>query len=82
MERLVKRRIIWFVETNALPYRQHRSTENQLAYLTQDIEKTFQEKKKVLAIFFDFSHSFDTVWKEGLQLKILQTGIAHKCTPG
>ena len=33
---------------------------------------------KVLAVFFDLSKAFDTVWKEGLLLKILKTGVRGK----
>jgi ribonuclease HI len=47
-----------------------------LAYFTQDIEDAFQEKKKVLAVFFDLSKAFDRVWKEGLLLKLLQNGVS------
>ena len=43
-----------------------RSTEDKLAYLAQNIEDAFQEKKKVLAVVFDLSNAFDKVWKEGL----------------
>ena len=59
-------------------YRQHHSTEDQLALLTQDIENAFQEKKKVLAVFFDLSKAFDTVWKEALLLKLLKVGVQGK----
>ena len=44
----------------------------------QDIEDAFQEKKKVLAVFFDLSKAFNKVWKEGLLLKLLQAGVHGK----
>ena len=81
LERIINKRLLWHLETNNLlastqtGYRQHRSTEDQLAYFTQDIEDAFQEKKKVLAVFFDLSKAFDRVWKEGLLLKLLQNGV-------
>ena len=59
-------------------YRKFRSTEDQLAYLAQKIEDAFQEKKKVLAVFFDLSNAFDMVWKEGLHVKPPRTGARHK----
>ena len=34
-------------------------TEDQLAYLAQNIEDAFQEKRKVLGVFFDLSNAFD-----------------------
>ena len=51
------------------------STEDQLA---QNIEDAFQEKRKVLAVFFDLSNAFDKVWKEGLLVKLLRTGVQSK----
>ena len=84
LERIVNRRLMWHVESNKIltstqtGYRQHHSTEDQLAFLTQDIENAFQEKKKVLAVFFDLSKAFDTVWKEALLLKLLKVGVQGK----
>ena len=46
--------------------------------MTQDIEDAFQEKKKVLAVFFDLSKAFDKVWQEGLLLKLLRAGVHGK----
>ncbi|CAG5133668.1 unnamed protein product [Candidula unifasciata] len=81
MERVLATRLQWFLETNhkldsaQTGYRQHRSTDDQVAYLTQDIENGFQEKKKTLTVFFDMSKAFDKVWKDGLMLKLLHSGI-------
>ena len=50
----------------------------KLAYLAQNIEDAFQDKKKVLAVCFDLSNTFDKVWKEGLLVKLLRTGVRHK----
>ena len=57
-------------------YRQHRNTEDQLALLTQDIENSFQEKRKLLAVFFNLSKAFDQVWKKGLQWKLLRARVS------
>ena len=84
LERIINKRLIWHLESNSVlastqtGYRQFRSTEDQLALLTQDIEDAFQEKKKVLAVFFDLSKAFDKVWKEGLLLKLLRVGVHGK----
>ena len=59
-------------------YRKFRSTEDQFAYLVQNIKDAFQEKEKVLAVFFDLSNAFDKVWKEGLLVKLLRTGVRCK----
>ena len=37
-------------------------TEDQLALIAQEIENAFQEKKKVVAVFFDLTKAFDKVW--------------------
>ena len=84
LERIINKRLLCYLESNNLlvntqtGYRQHRSTEDQLAFFTQDIEDAFQEKKKVLAVFFDLSKAFDRVWKEGLLLKLLRNGVCGK----
>ena len=54
MERVITHRLTWFLETNNVfsptqtAYRQHHSTEYQLALLT---DNSIQEKRKLLAIF-------------------------------
>ena len=84
LERMINRRLINHLESNNVlsptqtDYRKHRSTEDQLAYLSQNIEDAFQEKKKVLAVFFNLSNAFDKVWKEGLFVKLLRTGVRSK----
>ena len=84
LERMVNRRLISHLESNSAlsptqtGYRKFRSTEDQLAYLAQDIEDAFQKEKKVLAIFFDLSHAFDKVWKVGLLEKLLRTSVPCK----
>ena len=88
LERIINRRLINHLESNNVlsptqtGYRKHRSTEDQLAYLAQNIKDGFQEKRKVLAVFFDLSNAFDKVWKEGLLVKVLRmegSGILLRC---
>ena len=65
------------LSTTQTGYRKFQSTEDQLAYFAQNIEDAFQEKKKVLAVFFYLSNAFDKVWKERLLVKLLRTGVLH-----
>ena len=58
--------------------RKHRSTEDQLALLAQEIENAVQEKKKTVAVFYDLSKAFDNVWRERLLLKVLQAGVSGR----
>ena len=82
LERIVNKRLMWHLESNNLitkeqtAFRKNRNTEDQLIYLAQSIENAFQEKKKVIATFLDLSKAFDKVWKKGLLLKLLTSGIA------
>ena len=83
LERMVIRRLISYLEGNSVlsttqtGYRKFRSTEDQHASLAQNIEDLFQEKKRVMAIFFDLSNAFDKVWREGLLVKLLRTGVCR-----
>ena len=82
MERVITRCLTWFLETNNVfsPSQKgnsdHRSTEDQLALLTQDMGNSYQEKRKLLADFFDLSKAFDQVWKKGLQWKLFRAGVS------
>ena len=84
MERVLNRRLTWYLESNNLlastqtAYRNNRSTEDQLLLLTQEIEDAFQRKHKVASVFFDMSKAFDKVWREGLLLKVRECGISGK----
>ena len=84
LERMVNKRLMWHLEINNVTtkeqtaFRKNRNTEDQLIYLSQSVENAFQEKKKVIATFLDLSKAFDKVWKEGLLLKLLTSGIAGR----
>ena len=58
-------------------YRKHRSTEDQLALLAQEIENAFQQKKNTVAVFYDLSKAFDKVWRDGL-LQACVSGRVYK----
>ena len=79
MDRVITRRLTWFLETNNVfspsqtGYHQHRSTEDQLALLTQDIENSFQEKPKLLAVVFRPVKVFDRVWKKRTAVETVQS---------
>ena len=81
MERLVNTRLNWHLESNNLlsskqaGFRQHQSTEDQVTYIAQAIEDGFQAKKHTLAVWIDMEKAFDKVWKNGLRLKLQQSGV-------
>ena len=77
MEKIINKRLIWFLETNSLltqeqgGFRRYRSTEDQIAFITQAIEDDFQEKKHTPIVWVDLEKTFDKVWEEGLKLKLI-----------
>ena len=84
LDRVINRRLISFLEERKIlsptqtGYRKHKSTEDQLALIAQEIENAFQEKKKSCLCFFDLTKAFDKVWREGLLRKILENGVSGR----
>ena len=76
MERLISTKLMWHLEnkTHVTPeqaaFRQDRSTEDQITYISQAIKDAFQDKKHTHAVWTDLENAFDKVWKEGLKLKL------------
>ena len=66
-ERLINTRRMWHLETKGLinpeqaVFRQDRYTEDQITYLTQEIEDAFQEKEHTLAVWTDMEQALDKV---------------------
>lgn len=87
IERMINTRLVYFLEKNHLindnqaAFRKHRSTEDQITYLSQVIEDGFQQKKSTLIVWVDLEKAFDQVWKNGLMLKLAKTGIGGKMLP-
>ena len=79
MERRINNRLYWHLKGHINPeqaaFRQNRSSEDQVTYLTQAIEDSFQEKKHTLAVWVDLEKAFDKVWKSGLKLKLRKCGV-------
>ena len=65
-----------FFNLEQVPFRQDRSTEDQITYLTQEIEDAFQEEKHTLTVWVGMEKNFNKVWKEGLKLKLCHCRVA------
>ena len=84
MERIVNHRLMYYLETEKIiseeqaGFRQFRSTEDQVTYLSQEIEDAFQEKKVLFATWIDLQKAFDKVWTDGLLVKAQRCGIGGK----
>ena len=53
-------------------FRREKSTVDQVVLLTQNIEDSFEAKKKAGAVFVDLTAGYDTVWHRGLTCKLLR----------
>ena len=53
-------------------FRRGKSTVDQVVLLTQNIEDSFEAKKKTGAVFVDLTAAYDTVWHRGLTCKLLR----------
>ena len=76
LERLIYARVQPLIDPR-LPkeqagFRSEKSTVDQVVLLTQNIEDSFEAKKKAGAIFIDLTAAYDTVWHRGLTCKLLR----------
>ena len=82
LERIINTRLKWLMESENLlasgqaSFREHHCTEDQTTYLAQEIEDGFQHKKQTLTVWIDLQKTFDTVWTDGLLLKLKKCNIA------
>ena len=53
-------------------FRRGKSTVDQVVLLTQNIEDSFEAKKKAGAVFVNLTADYDTVWHRGLTCKLLR----------
>ena len=53
-------------------FRRGKSTVDQVVHLTQNIEDSFEAKKKAGTVFIDLKAVYDTVWHCGLTCKLLR----------
>ena len=53
-------------------FRRGKSTVDQVVLLTQNIEDSFEAKKKTGAVFVNLTAAYDTLWHRGLTCKLLR----------
>lgn len=46
-----------------------------VALLNQDIKRAFNNKEVVVDVFLDIKKAYDSLWKEGLLIKICDLGV-------
>ena len=67
------------ISENQAGFRKQYSTVDHIFSLHILINILNNQKKKLYCAFIDFQKAFDTVWREGLWLKILENKIRGKC---
>ena len=83
-ERIIERRLRYRLESrkqltkDQFGFRSRRSTEDALLVATQKIENGFEERKKTLAILYDFEKAFDKMWRNGLLKKLIELNVPNK----
>ena len=81
MEKLVNKRLMWFLETNKKiskfqsGFRKNRSTLDQLVRLETFIRNAFLKGEHVTVVFFDIEKAFDTTWKSGILRDLHSMGL-------
>ena len=76
LERLIYARVEPLVDPllpkEQVGVRRGKSTVDQVVLLTQNIEDSFETKKKAGAVFVDLTAAYDIVWHRGLTCKLLR----------
>ena len=81
MEKMVNRRLVWFLESNNLlakeqcGFRQSRSTTDHLVTLQTAVLDAFVQRKQVLGVFFDIKKAYDTAWRRGVLNTLSSWGV-------
>ena len=63
------------IDYNQVGFRKGFRTSDHVFTLKTLIDNTLNNKKKLYTCFVDFKKAYDSVWRDGLFLKLLQAGI-------
>uniref|UniRef100_A0A3B5QMN0 Reverse transcriptase domain-containing protein n=1 Tax=Xiphophorus maculatus TaxID=8083 RepID=A0A3B5QMN0_XIPMA len=84
MEKIIVNRLGYYLEKNNLingyqcGFRTGRSTMDALTRVSNEIEKALKMKELMIIVFFDIEKAYDSLWKEGLLIKMKQMGIGGR----
>ena len=84
VERLITRRLYYYVETNKLfsatqaGFRKRLGTHDQISRIENQIKVALARQQVCVIVFFDIAKAYDTVWHLGLLVKMAKLGICGK----
>jgi hypothetical protein len=66
------------IHENQIGFRKGYRTSDHVLTLKTLIDQAFLKKKKLYVCFVDFKKAYDTVWRNGLYLKLLKMGVSTR----
>ena len=81
MERIVTNRLVYFLETRGYfvdyqnGFRIGRGTMDSVAVLDLEIRKAMANKEALVGVFLDIEKAYDSMWKEGVLIKLHDAGV-------
>ena len=84
LERIITSRLYGFVEHFKLldkeqeGFRKFRGTQDALLRLTQNVYNSFNKGEHTAALFIDIEKAYDSVWRDGLMVKLRDIGITGR----
>uniref|UniRef100_A0A8C2FGS7 Reverse transcriptase domain-containing protein n=1 Tax=Cyprinus carpio TaxID=7962 RepID=A0A8C2FGS7_CYPCA len=84
MEKMLVRRLNYFLEKKEIltpvqcGFRKKRTTMDALLLFENEVRKALIMKEFLVAVFFDIEKAYDTLWREGLLIKLDRIGVGGR----
>ena len=81
MERMVNKRLVWFIESNNLytnsqcGFRSQRSTMDHVVRLETSIREANIQRQHLIVVFFDLEKAYETTWRYGIMKDLHNMGL-------
>lgn len=75
---------MWHLEVNRIVdpqqagFRSHRSTDDNIAQLHEEVARSLANSRHTVGVFIDFENAYDMVWRTGLFLKLIDIGVTGR----
>lgn len=82
MEKLVNRRLCWFLESNdslfngQYGFRKYRSTADNISILESTIQNSFSKQESVIAVLLDLEQAYNKTWRLNILKMCISLGIS------